>query len=139
MTRREIRETIFKLMYMNGFFEGEDFETQVGLFFENEGDKYTAEDSTYIRSKLAEILEKETEMDEMIDDASEGWKVSRMNRVDLCILRLALYEMLYDEEIPYRVAINEAIELAKTFGGDESPSFINGILGNISKSKGLSM
>ncbi len=139
MTRREIRETIFKLMYMNGFFDGDDFEHQVGLFFENEGDRYTSGDSAYIRSKLSEILEKEAEMDEMIDDASEGWKVSRMNRVDLCILRLAIYEMLYDEEIPYRVAINEAIELAKTFGGDESPSFINGILGNISKSKGLSM
>ena len=126
-------------MYMNGFFDEEEFEHQVGLYFEDEGERYSSEDIAYIRSKLTDIIGKEPELDEMTDAASEGWKVSRMNRVDLCILRLAIYEMLYDNEIPYRVAINEAIELAKTFGGDESPSFINGILGNISKAKGLSV
>jgi len=118
MTRREIRETIFKLMYMNGFFEESDFEKQAELYLDSEENRYTPPDKEYIQSKLSEIIEKIPEEDELIDKASEGWKVSRINRVDLCILRLAVYEMLYDDDIPYRVAINEAIELAKTFGGD---------------------
>ena len=61
------------------------------------------------------------------------WKVNRMSKVDLNILRLAVYEMKYDEDVPLKVAINEAVELSKKFGGDESSSFVNGILGKIAK------
>ena len=62
---------------------------------------------------------------------AQGWKTKRMGRVDLTILRLALYEMLYDDEVPEKVAINEAVELAKKFGGNESPAFINGVLAKL--------
>ena len=67
-------------------------------------------------------------LDERLNQVAEGWKTKRMGKADLAILRLALYEMLYDESIPVKVAINEAVELAKKFGGDDSPSFVNGIL-----------
>ena len=67
----------------------------------------------------------------MIEEVSEGWKIKRMGRVDLSIMRLAVYEMKYDEDIPVRVAINEAVEIAKKYGQDNSPSFVNGILAKV--------
>lgn len=67
----------------------------------------------------------------MLNASAKGWKTSRMGRVDLTILRLAVYEMKFDEDIPEKVAINEAVELSKKFGGDESPAFINGVLAKI--------
>ena len=67
-------------------------------------------------------------LDEMINKTAKGWETSRMGKVDLTLIRLAVYEIKYDDEIPTGVAINEAVELAKKFGQDNSPSFINGIL-----------
>ena len=69
----------------------------------------------------------------MLNEHVTGWKTSRMNKVDLSILRLAVYEMKYDEDVPVGVAINEAVELAKKFGGSEAPAFINGVLGKLAK------
>ena len=87
--------------------------------------------TTYIRTKYEKILEKRPEIDEMLESASKGWKVSRMGRVDVSILRLAVYELKYDEEIPTGVAINEAVELGKQYGGEDTAGFINGVLGKI--------
>ena len=85
----------------------------------------------YIRDKALNVILKSEEIDEMLNEHVTGWKTSRMNKVDLSILRLAVYEMKYDEEIPEKVAINEAVELAKKFGGDEAPAFVNGILAKL--------
>ena len=71
------------------------------------------------------------EIDEKINEIAEGWRTRRMGKVELTILRLAVFEMKYDEEIPEKVAINEAVELAKKFGGDEAPAFVNGILAKL--------
>ena len=71
------------------------------------------------------------EIDRIINDSARGWKTGRMNKVDLTILRLAVYELKWDEEIPVGVAINEAVELAKKFSGDEGPAFVNGVLGKV--------
>jgi len=68
----------------------------------------------------------------MLNEHVTGWKTSRMNKVDLSILRLAVYEMKYDEDVPVGVAINEAVELAKKYSGDEGPAFINGVLARLS-------
>ena len=68
-----------------------------------------------------------------MNEKATGWKTSRMNKVDLAILRLAVYEIKWDDDVPVKVAINEAVELSKKFGGDESSSFVNGILGKIAK------
>ncbi len=84
-----------------------------------------------VTEKVKKILEKLPEIDEKINQVAEGWKTRRMGKVELTILRLAVYEMQYDEEIPEKVAINEAVELAKKFGRDESPAFINGVLAKL--------
>lgn len=85
----------------------------------------------YGRGLLSGITEKKTELDERISDASNNWSLDRMPSVDRSILRLATYETLFMDEIPVSVAINEAVNLAKKFGGDDSPRFVNGILGRI--------
>ena len=89
------------------------------------------EDLRYIKEKYEKILEKLPQIDEAINQVSKGWKTERMGKTDLTVLRLAYYEMKYDEDIPTGVAINEGVELAKLFGGEESPAFVNGILAKL--------
>ena len=74
------------------------------------------------------MASKAQEIDDLLNENVTGWKTGRMNKVDLSILRLAIYEMKWDDDVPVSVAINEAVELAKRFGGEESPAFVNGIL-----------
>ena len=88
-------------------------------------------DYAYMLQKARAVLEHLEEIDSLINTHSSGWKTSRMNKVDLTILRLAVYEMKWDEDIPEKVAVNEAVELAKRFSGDEGPAFVNGILGKM--------
>ena len=83
------------------------------------------------RTRLIE--DKLPEIDKKIEELTVGWKKERIGKVELTILRLAIYEALYDDDVPAGVAINEAIELAKKYGGDDSPSFVNGILGKLTK------
>ena len=130
MGRRELREHIFTLLFLAEFHDAEEMGQQLVLYFEKLGD-VEEKNQEYIESKYRMILEKETEMDADIDQIAEGWKTIRMGKVDLTILRLAVYEMKFDEEIPVGVAINEAVELAKKFGGDDSPAFVNGILAKL--------
>lgn len=142
MTRSEVREHIFKLLFRVEFNEADEMPQQLTLYFENpvadeEAKKKTAviseKDEQYIRDKYAKIVEVIPELDEMIDEAAKGWKATRLGKVDLTILRLAVYEMKYDDDIPVSVAIDEAVELAKKFGQDESSAFINGVLAKIAK------
>ncbi len=91
------------------------------------------EERAFLRTRCRKIAEKIGEIDSMLNSTARGWKTSRFNSCDLAVLRVAVYEMKYDEAIPDGVAINEAVELAKLYGGDESPSFINGILGELSR------
>ena len=90
-------------------------------------------DQSYMEEKYARVVDKLPEIDKRIEETAKSWKISRMGKVDLTVLRLAVYEMEFDEDVPVGVAINEAVELAKKFGGDDSPAFINGILGKIGK------
>ena len=94
MTRRELREHIFKLLYLAEFHEAEEIPEQIGLYFDKLGEAKD-QDLTYIRTKYEKILEKRPEIDEMLESASKGWKVSRMGRVDVSILRLAVYVLKY--------------------------------------------
>ena len=91
------------------------------------------EDRTYILDKFHKTEEVLPQIDEKLTVSSTGWKLSRMNKVDLAILRLGTYEALYDEDIPVGVALNEAVELAKKYGGDDSSSFVNGVLAKVVK------
>ena len=81
------------------------------------------------------VKDRITAIDDLINATSKGWKTTRMNKVDLSVLRLAVYEVLYDQDIPQGVAINEAVEIAKRFGGEASGSFVNGILGRIASQR----
>lgn len=127
MTRRELRENIFKMLFRVEFHEEDEMNDQLTLFEEQlEGLKET--DLSYIKEKTKEIIGHLKEIDAEINEKASGWKTSRMGKVDLSIIRLAVYEIRFDEEVPEKVAINEAVELAKKFGTDESPAFINGVL-----------
>ena len=134
MGRREQRESIFHLLFMTEFNPSEEIPEQKQMYLDNI-EELQEKDQSYIQNKFENIREKITEMDDILNQCSKGWKTSRMGKVDLSILRLAVYEILFDEEVPDKVAINEAVELAKKFGGDESPSFINGGLGKVAAMK----
>ena len=139
MTRRQIREHIFKMLFDLDFYGNEEAEQQMELYFEQVPDEEIEslpmfageEDRQYMIDKVRAIEEKIGQIDEAINGVAKGWRTARMARADLSILRLAVYEICYDEEIPAGVAINEAVELAKKYGNDASPAFINGILAKL--------
>lgn len=136
MSRRELREQIFKYIFRIEFHEKEEMPEQGRFFFETlkmEAQERNLheirdEDAAYISNKGNKIIEKLDELDAMINRQAKGWTTQRMGKVDLTILRLAVYEIAFDEEVPTGVAINEAVELAKKFGQEESSGFVNGVL-----------
>ncbi len=129
MKRSELREHIFRLLFSREFNSDDEMPEQMRLYFgQLEGGEPSGKDVEYIRTKAQDVLLKTEEIDALLNSHTKGWKTSRMNKVDLSILRLALYEMKWDEDIPQGVAINEAVELAKRYSGEEGPSFVNGVL-----------
>lgn len=138
MTRREAREHTFKMLFSRDFYESGEWQEQAERYLElPSGDDtiaaLTDEDKQELMPKVLDICSKGEELDQAINAACEGWTTRRMAKVDLTIIRLALYEILHDEKVPTKVAINEAVELAKKFGGEDSPSFINGVLARLVK------
>ena len=134
MKRHELREQVFKLLFRDEFHSAQEMDQQVKLFFEDEELSGISEkDMEYITQKHAKIREKLAELDKLLDEKAENWKISRMGKVELTVLRLALYEMLYDEEVPEGAAINEAVEIAKTYGQESSGSFVNAVLAKFVK------
>ncbi len=132
MVRTELREHIFKIVFQLTFHKPEEMPEHLKLYFdhlENAADK----DKEYIENKYKAVAEKVSEIDSMIDAKSETWKTKRMSKVDLAILRLAVYEMKWDEDVPTGVAINEAVELAKKFSGEGAPAFVNGVLARLAE------
>ncbi len=127
MTRRKLRENVFMMLFRVEFHGEEEMPEQMALFAE-ELENASEEDSAYMNHKCSEILAKLPEIDAMINEAATGWKTTRMGKVDLSIIRLAVYEMKYEEGLDSKISINEAIELAKKYGTDESPAFVNGVL-----------
>ena len=132
MKRTEMREHIFRMVFSYEFNSDQEMPQQMQLYFEQLDQEPKEEDMAYIRDKALNVILKSEEIDEMLNEHVTGRKTSRMNKVDLSILRLAVYEMKYDEDVPVGVAINEAVELAKKYSGDEGPAFINGVLARLS-------
>lgn len=130
MRRREMREHIFKLLFMTEFNSQQEMPEQLSLYFDNQ-EELAQKDQDTMKEKYSHVLEHLEEIDGLLNENSKGWKTKRMSRVDLTTLRLAVYEMKFDEDVPVGVAINEAVELAKRFGGETSGSFVNGVLGKI--------
>ena len=140
MRRSERRETIFRLLFMSQFRTEEEMDGLITEYLEGvrggleevpADGRVSEKEEAEIRRELADVIGHIPEIDERLNRVSRGWKTSRMGKVDLNILRLAAYELLFDDEVPTGVAINEAVEIAKKYGGDESASFVNGILGRI--------
>lgn len=146
MTRREMREHCFKMLFCADFYPAAELPAQMENYFlvpkeDEETDEGVLEilhdvdmeekDCALLKERTGQIIRQIETLDEKINQVAEGWRTKRMGKVELTILRLAVYEMKYDEEIPQKVAINEAVELAKKFGGKDSPGFINGILAKL--------
>ena len=130
MSRRKLRENIFRLLFRIEFNTREELDEQVTLFFQSQPE-IDAEDSEYINRKLCAILNHLPDYDEKIRQICEGWRLSRLGNTELAILRLAVYEIEEDDDIPTGVAINEAVELAKIYCSEEAPRFINGVLAKL--------
>lgn len=133
MSRKIAREVAFKIIFETTFQEDEKISKLMEELLKNSDEEYeiNSEDDKYIEEITAGVKEKEAELDEQIKSHLKGWTMERLNKVDVAILRLAIYEILYREDIPYKVSVNEAVELAKVFSEDASPSFINGVLAEI--------
>lgn len=132
MNRYKIRENLFKLLFLNEFHNSDDMKQQTELFFDREEFEETLKaDKDIIMNRFKSVTEVLPQIDEKINEAAKGWSTDRIGKVELSILRLAIYEMHYDEDVPIGVAINEAVELAKKYGQEESSAFINGILAKL--------
>ncbi len=131
MKRREARECAFSLLFQIDFWNEDEIENQIELYFDDYPEQIDEMSLKFIKDEALGAYAKKTIIDKAIGEYSKDWAISRMAKVDLAILRLATYEIFYDSSIPAVVSVNEAIELAKKYGNDSSPSFINGILGKV--------
>lgn len=130
MKRSELREHIFRMIFQVEFLEEAERKEQIGLYLDALKDASNRE-RTYMQSKTSRIFDMMDEIDDTISEISTGWKLNRLGKAELAILRLAVYEILHDEDIPNGVAINEAVELAKKYGSEQSPKFVNGVLAKL--------
>jgi len=135
MSRRTEREAVFKLIFRREFNSEEEMKDQLAYFFKDneESGKLSDDEQKKVEERYDLVSSHMEEIDEIITSHAEGWNISRMGKVELAIIRLAVFELRFDEDIPDLVAIDEAVELAKKFGGDQAPSFINGVLARIVK------
>lgn len=131
MSRKTAREVAMKLVFAKLL--GGDGNYEEVLALSGIEDKIEYSDMDFADTLIVGIQDYQDEIDQIIALKSIGWKIDRMPQVDLCVLRIAVYEMLYCDNIPHSVSINEAVELAKIFGGDKSASYVNGVLGSISR------
>ena len=142
MTRREIRETVFKILFSLEFNdvseirEEAELELEHASLYDEDDNKMdavamTEEEKVYIIDRVEAVVSHISEIDETISGISQGWKLGRIGKAELAILRLAVYEIKFDEDIPVKVAINEAVELAKTYCDVEAKSFINALLAKL--------
>lgn len=133
MGRRELREQIFLLLFRVEFNNPEEMPAQLKMFFETgsydeEMHSFSEKDREYITEKYNHIMESLADIDRQLSEKAENWDITRMGKVELTVLRLAVYEIEKDDSVPASVAINEAVELAKKFGQDGSGAFVNAVL-----------
>jgi len=130
MSRRTAREEAFKLLYQIDIQKEDKNVILNDYFLDREMDE---NDKNYIQDVVVGTVEHIDQINALIDEHSIGWKTNRISKVNQAIMRLAIYEMLKREDIPHSVSINEAVELAKTYDGEQSAAFVNGVLGAIQK------
>lgn len=133
MSRRSARKNAFYLLFQMDFNKQEEFEQVKEIFFSEQEEPVLEEDKSFILEEVEGATAHMDEIDALISQFARGWQTDRISKVDLAILRLAVFELKFSETTPVSVAINEAVELAKKFSSDEAPSFINGILGQVAQ------
>ncbi|MBE5945632.1 MAG: transcription antitermination factor NusB [Lachnospiraceae bacterium] len=130
MTRRALRESIFRILFRVEFNSIDEMKEQIDFSIDTiEG--IEASDEEYIIHKTNKIIGLMDDIDKIIESISDGWKIERIGKAELAILRLAIYEMKYDDDVPFKVAINEAVELAKIYCNEDAKGFINGLLAKV--------
>ncbi len=132
MGRRASREMAMKLLYQLEI-QRDDREAQMKLFFEE--NTLAGNDKTYVNDVVEGVFTNLKYIGDIIEKFSKGWKISRISKIDLSIMRLSIYEICFRDDIPYSVSVNEAVELAKKYSSEDAGSFINGILSKISDNK----
>ncbi|MCR4837983.1 MAG: transcription antitermination factor NusB [Eubacterium sp.] len=142
MTRTEERDSIFRIVFREAFFPPEGMGEQTEhyldalleepeVFLPDMKQGLQPKDEDYIRDKVKAIIDQTEELDKMLESASKDWKLSRIGKAELAILRVGAYEIRFDDDIPEKVAINEALELAKKYCDEKAVSFINGVLNQL--------
>lgn len=146
MTRREQRDSIVRIIFRTPFYPKKMMEEQTEAYIQELRDEPEEllpslsqppeeEELVYIREKAEAIRANLRDIDSRLEDASREWKLNRVGKMELAILRVAAYEILYDEDIPDKVAINEALELSKQYCDEKAAPFINGVLNHLLESK----
>lgn len=139
MTRRALRESVFKILFRYEFNPVEEMDEQLGFAINELAEKDDEEDApteilkkdtdrAYITDRVRDILSNMSKIDEILEEASEGWSLSRMGKAELAIMRLAIYEIKFDDDIDCNVALNEAVELSKKYCNTEAKGFVNAVL-----------
>lgn len=138
LNRRQIREKAVQVLYTLYFDSTENIDDALYKVLSTDMDStedniVNVEKIPYLRVIVAGVCQHKDEIDERIQAQSKNWQISRMPKIDLAILRMAVYEMFFvsDEKVPKKVAINEAIDIAKIYGDDKAPKFINGVLSHM--------
>ena len=138
MNRHELRDRVFRLLFRVEFNNPEEMPEQVKFFTSDEDyGTVSEEDSSFVSGRYEKIIELKDKIDALIDKNASGWDINRIGKVELAIMRLAVYELCFDDDIPAGVAMNEAVELAKTYGQENSGGFINAVLTKIKTAEGI--
>ena len=130
MGRRASREIAMKLLYQLEI-QKEDREEQINYVLEE--NSLIDKDRDYVTDVVEGVAKNLSQIDKIIEELSRGWKIGRISKVDLSIMRLSIYEICYRNDIPYSVSVNEAVELAKRYSSEDAGAFVNGILSKVSR------
>lgn len=134
MSRKNARKHIFNLVFQTEFNGMTDIDESISTYIAEYSD-FGKDEREFVLKEYRGINENLEEIDRCIDSFASGWSISRLAKTDLAILRIAVYEILYSDEVPDKVAVNEAVELAKLFSSDKAPAFVNGVLSKVIKSR----
>ena len=133
MSRRSARKNAFFLLFQMDFNQADEYDQVRDIFFAEKDEAVEDVDRAFILNIVEGVRANQEEIDKIVGEYAKGWHTDRMSKVDLAILRVAIFELCFGKETPVGVAINEAVELAKKFSSDEAPAFINGILGKVAQ------
>jgi len=133
MLRSQVREEIFKIIFRYPFNTKEEMTEQVDYSLEELEGK-SDKNINYIRDKVKGIIDNIDDIDNKISDCCEGWSIDRIGKAEVAIMRIATYEIMYEEDVPSSVAVNEAVELSKIYCDEDAKGFVNAVLGKVVKS-----